>query len=70
MDAQAYLETVRALLPDIAARAADELFPWLDGPVRRVASLDSWVAYAPQLEAEILPGVGDVLQAIRELARY
>ncbi|HET7232300.1 MAG TPA: transketolase C-terminal domain-containing protein [Longimicrobium sp.] len=32
----------------IAARIADELFPWLDAPVERVASLDTWVAYAPQ----------------------
>jgi len=34
---------------EIAARIADELFPWLDAPVRRVASLDTWVAYAPSV---------------------
>jgi 2-oxoisovalerate dehydrogenase E1 component len=55
---------------EIAARIADELFPWLDGPVRRVASLDTWVAYAPQLEAEILPQVPDVLDGILELAEF
>ncbi|MDP2958440.1 MAG: dehydrogenase E1 component subunit alpha/beta [Longimicrobiales bacterium] len=55
---------------EIAARAADELFPWLDGPVRRVASKDTWVAYAPQLEEVILPQTPDVLAAIVELARY
>jgi 2-oxoisovalerate dehydrogenase E1 component len=55
---------------EIAARIADELFPWLDGPVRRVASLDTWVAYAPQLEAEILPQVPDVLEGILELAEF
>ncbi len=55
---------------EIVARIADELFPWLDGPVRRVASLDTWVAYAPQLEEEILPQMNDVLEAITELARY
>ena len=38
---------------EFAARIADELFPWLDAPVRRVASLDTWVAYAPQLERAI-----------------
>ncbi len=55
---------------EIAARIADELFPWLDGPVRRVASLDTWVAYAPQLEDAILPQTQDVLKGILELAAY
>jgi 2-oxoisovalerate dehydrogenase E1 component len=55
---------------EISARIADELFPWLDGPVRRVASLDTWVAYAPQLEDEILPQPSDVLAAILDLAKY
>ncbi|MEJ2503404.1 MAG: dehydrogenase E1 component subunit alpha/beta [Gemmatimonadota bacterium] len=55
---------------EISARIASDLFEWLDGPVRRVASLDTWVAYAPQLEAEILPSADDVAAAIRELAGY
>ncbi len=55
---------------EIAARVADELFPWLDGPVRRVASKDTWVAYAPDLEEVILPQTPDVLAAIVELASY
>ena len=55
---------------EIGARIADELFPWLDGPVRRVASLDTWVAYAPRLEETILPQTGDVLEGILELAAY
>ena len=55
---------------EIAALIADELFPWLDGPVRRVASLDTWVAYAPQLEDEILPQPSDVLAAILALANF
>ena len=55
---------------EIAARIADELFSWLDGPVRRVASLDTWVAYAPQLEDEILPQSSDVLVAILDLASF
>jgi 2-oxoisovalerate dehydrogenase E1 component len=40
---------------EIAARAADDLFSKLDGPVRRVGALDTWVGYHPQLEAAILP---------------
>jgi 2-oxoisovalerate dehydrogenase E1 component len=55
---------------EIAARAADELFPWLDAPVRRVASLDTWVAYAPRVEDATLPQTSDVVEAIVELAAY
>ncbi len=55
---------------EIAARIADDLFPWLDAPVRRVASLDTWVAYSPQLEDEILPQTENVLAAIEALHTY
>jgi 2-oxoisovalerate dehydrogenase E1 component len=55
---------------EIAARIADETFEWLDGPVRRVAALDTFVGYAPQLEDAILPQVGDIEAAILDLARY
>jgi 2-oxoisovalerate dehydrogenase E1 component len=55
---------------EIAARIADELFEHLDAPVRRVAALDTFVAYAPQLEDVILPQAADVLQAIGELQSY
>ena len=55
---------------EIAARMSDELFEYLDAPVRRVASLDCPVAYAPVLEEAILPGSADVLKAIRATAAY
>ena len=55
---------------EIAARIADELFEWLDGPVKRVASLDTWVAYAPLVENEILPQTRDVVEALVELGAY
>lgn len=55
---------------EIAARIADELFEFLDGPVKRVASMDTWVAYAPQVENVILPQTPDVVDAIVELAGY
>jgi 2-oxoisovalerate dehydrogenase E1 component len=55
---------------EIAARIANELFEYLDAPVRRVAALDTFVAYAPQLEDAILPQVADVLKAIVELKSY
>jgi len=55
---------------EIAARIADDLFEYLDGPVKRVASMDTWVAYAPQLENVILPQTPDVVEALVELAAY
>ncbi len=55
---------------EIAARISDELFEYLDAPVRRVAALDTFVAYAPQLEDVILPQVEDVAKAITQLSGY
>ena len=55
---------------EIAARIADELFEYLDAPVKRVASLDTFVAYAPEVEDAILPQTEDVLKAVNELAKY
>jgi 2-oxoisovalerate dehydrogenase E1 component len=55
---------------EIAARIADELFTDLDAPVRRVASTDTFVAYAPELEDVILPQVEDLQHAIEEIARF
>src|SRR5947209_2650521 len=55
---------------EIAARVSEELFEWLDAPVRRVAALDTFVAYAPQLEDAILPQAEDVYRAITELYSY
>ncbi len=47
---------------EIAARIGSELFTNLDAPVSRVGALDTWVAYNPQLEDEILPQVGDIVR--------
>jgi len=55
---------------EIAARIADELFEDLDAPVRRVASMDTFVAYQPALEDVILPQPEDMLQAIVDLRRF
>jgi 2-oxoisovalerate dehydrogenase E1 component len=55
---------------EIAARIASDLFEHLDAPVRRVAALDTPVAYYPDLEDAILPGSADVLNAVLETARY
>ena len=55
---------------EIAARIGDELFEYLDAPVRRVAALDTFVGYHPALEDAILPQVATVLESIRDLRRY
>jgi 2-oxoisovalerate dehydrogenase E1 component len=55
---------------ELAARIADDLFPWLDAPVRRVAATDTFVAYAPELEDVILPQAEDLAAAIRELHAF
>ena len=55
---------------EIAARIADELFDRLDAPVRRVAALDTWVAYQPQVENAILPQVEDLVAEMERVLAY
>jgi 2-oxoisovalerate dehydrogenase E1 component len=55
---------------EIAARIGDELFDSLDAPVRRVAAMDTFVAYQPQLEDMILPQPDDLYRAMLEMAKY
>ena len=55
---------------EIAARIADELFDDLDAPVRRIGSMDTFVAYQPKLEDAILPQPETILNAIVDLKRY
>ena len=55
---------------EIAARIGDELFHDLDAPVRRVAAMDTFVAYQPVLEDAILPQPEDLYRAMHELAAF
>ncbi|HXV90573.1 MAG TPA: dehydrogenase E1 component subunit alpha/beta [Gemmatimonadales bacterium] len=55
---------------EIAARLADDCFSWLDAPVKRVASTDTFVAYAPDVEDFILPQVEGLARAMRELHAF
>jgi len=55
---------------EIAARIGDELFDYLDTPVRRVGALDTFVAYQPILEDAILPQPETILKAIVDLKAY
>jgi len=55
---------------EIAARIADELFEDLDAPVKRVAAMDTFVAYQPALEDVILPQAEHLFKAMEELAKF
>ncbi len=55
---------------EIAARIGDELFDSLDAPVKRIGSMDTFVAYNPVLEDAILPQPETILKAIIELKVY
>jgi 2-oxoisovalerate dehydrogenase E1 component len=55
---------------EIAARIADELFEFLDAPVRRLAGKDVYIPYHPVLEDAVLPQPADIVQAVKELASY
>jgi 2-oxoisovalerate dehydrogenase E1 component len=55
---------------EIAARVSEELFEYLDAPVKRLGALDTFVGYNPALENAILPQVTDLLEAIRGLKLY
>jgi len=55
---------------EIAARISDQLFEHLDAPVRRVAAMDTYVAYQPLLENAILPQISDLYRAMKDLAEF
>ena len=55
---------------EIAARVADDCFAWLDAPVKRVASTDTFVGYAPSLEDATLPQVETFKRAVEEVLAY
>ncbi len=55
---------------ELAARIASDLFTDLDAPVGRVGALDTWVAYNPQMEEEILPQVADIVREGERLLAF
>ncbi|MBL3687426.1 alpha-ketoacid dehydrogenase subunit beta [Leucobacter zeae] len=54
---------------EIAAWAAEECYDDLRAPVSRVGAQNAPIPYAPVLEAEVLPGPGDIADAVRALMR-
>ena len=55
---------------EIAALVTDSAFDDLDGPIRRVTSLDTPVPFSPPLEEHFLPNAARIAEAARDLARY
>ena len=55
---------------EVAALISEQAFQYLDAPIKRVASLDTPVPYAPTLEEYFLPNAKKVLDALRQLAAY
>jgi 2-oxoisovalerate dehydrogenase E1 component len=55
---------------EIAARIADELFGFLDAPVRRLAGKDVFIPYHPVQEDAVLPQPGDIVEAAKALVAY
>jgi len=55
---------------EISAIIAEEAFEWLDAPVIRVASIDTPVPFAPQMEDYFLPQIGEIVEAARKLVSY
>ncbi|MHB8440298.1 MAG: alpha-ketoacid dehydrogenase subunit alpha/beta, partial [Acidimicrobiales bacterium] len=53
---------------EVAAWVGEHCFWALDAPVSRVAATDTFVAYEPTLEHEILPQVDDIVAAARRMA--
>ena len=55
---------------ELAARIANELFTDLDAPVGRTGALDTWIAYNPHLEDEILPQVDNIVREGERLLAF
>jgi len=55
---------------EIAARISTELFSYLDAPVERVASTDTFVAYQPQVEDFILPQASHIRKALEKVVSF
>ena len=55
---------------EIAARIADELFSYLDAPVKRLGALDCFVGYHPTLENATLPQIANIKDAVRNLVEF
>lgn len=52
---------------EVVALAADEVFEWLDAPIKRVAAPDVPPPFAPVLEREYLPNEQKIVAAVKSM---
>lgn len=52
---------------EVASVIADEAFDYLDAPVKRLGSPDCPAPFAPELETFVLPSVGKIVTAVKEM---
>jgi pyruvate dehydrogenase E1 component beta subunit len=52
---------------EVAALAADEVFEWLDAPIKRIAAPDVPPPFAPVLEREYVPNEQKVVAAVKSM---
>ena len=52
---------------EVAATVAEEAFPHLKKPIRRVATMDVPIPFAPHLEAHVLPNEDKIIKAIKDI---
>jgi 2-oxoisovalerate dehydrogenase E1 component beta subunit len=58
------------LAGEIAAIINEEAFDSLDGPIVRIAGLDSAIPFSPPQESHYLPKVEDIVREARRLKAY
>lgn len=58
---------VASISSEIAYRVQRHAFDYLDAPIRRLTQSDTPFAFAPTLIEEALPGVGEVVRAVKDV---
>ena len=52
---------------DIAAKAMDRVFDYLDAPIVRVTAPDTPVPFAPEMEQFYLPDAKKIVAAVKQI---
>ncbi|GAB5411258.1 MAG: hypothetical protein ChlgKO_03720 [Chlamydiales bacterium] len=55
---------------EIAAQIAEDLFPYLDAPIKRIGAKGCPAPYNKEMEASVFPQKSDLESMVRELTEY